>query len=426
MFLYNEESFKQTVKENKGISRIHCGVYRRDEDIFTDNLIWQVLEIPRGFVRLLNAYLDGRNNKTIVRINASGIRLDFDKDKIFCQFWSENSTAEPYVVQASEYLLMWDKYWKKIDELKGPQNYPYLITCSFDKTNNNPVSVSLTSKPCGVAENKLRIIDNQPVDRVKKNFGVCMSHITFESRDFGMRFIELIHVLKILGADKIHIYNRYVHPEVFEVMKYFEDRGFIEVYPFIEPQTITMGTTGTLQMNVLNDCFYRIRHLYKYIVVQDTDEVIMPSNSEDKNWNDLMTRILEHFKGSTFDSFPVANFYFPQNAKIEENKNVPEYFYMLQHIQRSIKPQPPGKSEKSFNIPDRIITLIAHYSLFCLNGSRCRRTRVPENIAQLNHYRDFVTGELLGKTVNDWKLWKFKDELVKAVNETLSATKFKP
>lgn len=411
--------------EQSQVSRKNCSRYPRDEDIFTDNLIWQVFELPRGFIRLLNAYLDDRNNHTIVRINASGMKLDLKKDKIFCQFWFEN-TEEPYVVQASEYLLMWDKYYKKI---KPNQNHPYLITCPLDKVHHKPTSVSISSKPCSRAENKLIIIDNQPLSGIKKKFGVCTSYITFESRDFGIRFVEWVHMLRILGADKLHIYNRFVHPDVYELLQFFEKSGFVEVLPFLEPREFKMGTTDTLQINMLNDCFYRNKNLYKYIVVQDTDEIILPVNEEDKNWNDLTSRILNHFKkDDDFDSYSAGNFYFSNNnlSDAQPLSDVPSYFYMLQHIQRSEKPQPPGRFEKSFNNPDRIVSLIAHYALYCLNEQRCKRTRIPENIAQLNHYREIVGSSFLGNVTKDKKLWRFKDQLIRDVNETLTATGYVP
>ena len=59
----------------------------KNEQIFTDNVIWQVLATKKGFVKLLNAYLDTRWNQTVVRILANGPKFTKRHVLIFCQLW---------------------------------------------------------------------------------------------------------------------------------------------------------------------------------------------------------------------------------------------------------------------------------------------------------------------------------------------------
>jgi hypothetical protein len=96
---------KLTLKSNSTI----CGRFPSEQDITLDNTIWQVLEISRGFVKLMNAYLDERQNQTVVRINANSIPLNISQDNIYCQFWFDDET-QPLIVKASEYALMWSTY----------------------------------------------------------------------------------------------------------------------------------------------------------------------------------------------------------------------------------------------------------------------------------------------------------------------------
>jgi hypothetical protein len=91
---------------NVGIKLIeNCDPHFPDEkDLFIDNFIWQILQSPSGHLRFLNAYLDTRPSKAVVRINSNGPKVYLEKIKVFCQFWYEkhNEKAELRVVQASE------------------------------------------------------------------------------------------------------------------------------------------------------------------------------------------------------------------------------------------------------------------------------------------------------------------------------------
>lgn len=108
-FFYTSKNDRELMNLNSS-----CGRYPRQEDIFTDNLIWQVLQTPSGFTYLLNAYLDARWNKTIVRVNAISRPLNITTQKLFCQFWFDEKSP-PAVIEASEYqktFLCGDLFWK--------------------------------------------------------------------------------------------------------------------------------------------------------------------------------------------------------------------------------------------------------------------------------------------------------------------------
>ena len=87
-----------------------CGRFPHEKDIFIDNMIWQVMEHPKGFVKIYNAYLDRRFNKTIVKVNVNGPLLSIKLDKIYCQFWLDADTVEPIIVRAVDFqLMMWQR-----------------------------------------------------------------------------------------------------------------------------------------------------------------------------------------------------------------------------------------------------------------------------------------------------------------------------
>lgn len=83
-----------------------CGRYPKEEDLLIDNTIWQVLDYQKGFVKILNAYLDTRPdrgvNSTVIRLNVISKMLN-ESDIFYCQFWFDGK-PDPTVVNATEVL----------------------------------------------------------------------------------------------------------------------------------------------------------------------------------------------------------------------------------------------------------------------------------------------------------------------------------
>jgi hypothetical protein len=65
-----------------------------------------------------------------------------------------------------------------------------------------------------------------------------------------------------------------------------------------------------------------------------------------------------------------------------------------------------------------------HYNS-TFNGS-CNKYKIDKTFSHLSHYREKFYGDESNKTISDNSTWKFKDELIEAVEETLKATSFKP
>ena len=87
------------------LEREDCGRYPTEKHVTLNSFVWQVLAIPKGVVNILNAYLDLRQNKSVVRINVNSVMLN-ELDAFHCQFWFENS-SKPTIIKATEVLLIW-------------------------------------------------------------------------------------------------------------------------------------------------------------------------------------------------------------------------------------------------------------------------------------------------------------------------------
>lgn len=144
--------------------------------------------------------------------------------------------------------------------------------------------------------------------------------------------------MRILGAEKIHTFARYFHPDLEKISKYYEQQDFLEVLPFKEPSGVSNAKLHVrdslfLELSVVNDCFYRVRNLYDYIAILDTDEIFLPVKTSDNDWHDLL---------KNFEDFPKTDgyairsvMYPPRDGKVHDS--IPEYYYMLQRTQVSLR-----------------------------------------------------------------------------------------
>jgi hypothetical protein len=93
--------------DEKDSRPLTCGRYPRKSEISYDNEVWQLLETSNGSVFLLNAYLDERWERKVVKINAIAPELS-KNERFFCQFWLDEATA-PFVTETTEFQTQWFK-----------------------------------------------------------------------------------------------------------------------------------------------------------------------------------------------------------------------------------------------------------------------------------------------------------------------------
>lgn len=236
--------------------------------------------------------------------------------------------------------------------------------------------------------------------------------------------------MRILGAEKVHFSYEYLHPDYFKIVQHFERQGLVESWPYFNPSGIKDAIKRNpqdwmLQVNMINDCFYRVINLYEFVAVIDFDEVFIPLNENDMNWQDMMKRI----NGSDDDDFYVfQNIRFPGFA-VNPQPDVPIYMHMLQNTQRMIKYKKNYKV-KSLVRSETVKFPHNHYALSCFHiNYKCKKHEVSEEVAQLSHYRSSdkdYKKVFVNETKPDLRISKFKDRLIKAVERTIKATGFKP
>lgn len=331
---------------------------------------------------------------------------------------------------------------------------PYIVTCRIPQIkglppNFYPTSVSLVDNRCQKASNSLRIINNRPP--VKKEFAVCVKGLDFLHEDLSVRMVEWIELLRLLGAQKIFLYELEVHANISKVLSHYQQEGIVELTKITLPgdQPNLVGFRHMYLKNKLthkrqnelipyNDCLYRNLYSYDYLALLDIDEVIMPLVHS--NWSSLMAQVQRESlqsKNYTRASYNVRNVYFLDDLGADEEamrheaheQGIPRYLHMMQHVYRSQNYTKPGQYVKCFHNTERVVSLHNHFPLNCFGT--CTTYSVPVELAHLQHYRKDCVGPLKKSckdfrqyTTRDTTIFRYKDELIGRATKVLSSLGF--
>ena len=432
--------------KNKGIGKNKtCAKYPNLYELVFNNVYWQTMYTSNGTFMLYGAYYDNRTLlqlKPIVRVLSMVDRLQLSL-KTYCHLWFEGE-KQPVIVQVNEYKYMWVSKW---GNYKQGILQPYLISCRIPQGYKHriPLSVSLVESPCNTATNNLRVTYENP--GAKKDFAVCVKGLDFLD-DWSIRMVEWLELLKLLGADKVFMYDLETHPNITKVLKYYQSTGFVDVRPITLPggqpnikgllHMYLKSKVNNKRQNELipyNDCLYRNMYRYKYLVLLDIDEVIMPVQTG--NWKELMQVVEEKslkIKNISRASYNVRNVYFLDDLLHSHGwfKSIPRFTHMLQHVFRTQNFTKPGQYVKCFHNPERVLTLHNHFPLACIGGG-CTSYPINTTDAQLQHYRsDCVStlkktcGQYRNHTVLDTTIWRYKDQLIQGASNVLNKLGFFP
>ncbi|XP_064119048.1 uncharacterized protein LOC135224065, partial [Macrobrachium nipponense] len=215
-----------------------------------------------------SAYYDDRKGRIIRVIGTTQTKKS---DRVWCKYWYSNSST-----------LIVNGAIKIIRENWNLKYSACFIACPLTIYKNGkqpippPESVSVMADPGGNATNKLRVMNlDVNKDEVKNGFAVCVKPLHFDYNNIN-QMIEFIELNKILGVEHFTLYNHTIGKDVDCILKRYSDLGLINILPWkldIKSQK-EIRTEGLFA--ALNDCLYRYMYQYKYILMIDLDEYIVP------------------------------------------------------------------------------------------------------------------------------------------------------
>ncbi|KAG0714438.1 hypothetical protein GWK47_014154 [Chionoecetes opilio] len=361
-----------------------------------------------------------------------------------CQFWFAGEEA-PVVTRVIEYRYVWIRTF---GNFKNGILQPYLMQCVIPPSHAHriPDSVSVVGKRCDKPMNNLRVVYNPPpTPGRKKDFAVCVKGLDIDN-DISVNIVEWLELMFLLGADKVFLYDYGSHPNITKVLRHYAARGKVDLkrltLPGVQPNVRGLTrryhkakVTNKRQNEIIpyNDCLYRNIARYKFIVLVDIDEVIMPRNAS--GWRELMQQVApKAMSGEAHprSSYYVRNVYFLDSMQEKQgwDRNVPRFMHMLQHVHRAINYTAPTSYIKAFHDTERVQTLHNHFPFSCLMNN-CSSISIPTTKAHLQHYRKDCVNDLRklcayyrNHTVMDQAILRYKEPLKRATLKTLRDLKF--
>ncbi|XP_053388128.1 uncharacterized protein LOC128551324 [Mercenaria mercenaria] len=204
-----------------------------------------------------------------------------------CQIWYTDPDNKVRSIQQTQ---------AKVVAPIGRNKYKYISTifaCPID-SEETPTHVSLVMHSCDNPLNLLRIRDVSKPIKYERRFTVCLSPV--HKFDALFKFVEWIELNRILGAEKILIYNHSTGVNVDDVIKYYLNMNIVEVINWKLPFPLSK-IEYFAQKSALNDCIFKNRNVSEFIINIDKDEFIIPHSENVLNWSQMIEKFDKNYAG---------------------------------------------------------------------------------------------------------------------------------
>ena len=264
-------------------------------------------------------------------------------------------------------------------------------------------------------------ISNRLDDKsIEPNIAVCVKPLHYEYNKV-FKLIEFIEMNGILGVTQFILYNHTVGPNVDCVLQKYIDSGVITMLSWnlnMESQK-EIRTEGLFA--ALNDCLYRTMNRYKYVLMIDIDELIVPyRHSNLLSMLKSMSKLNGHRTGAY--SFRNAFFYsqWPDDKSISDRMN-PFRLTTLLKTRRKTQLNIHKQRSKCIVIPENVVEMGNHFvweflpTKFMVN--------IDPKLGILHHYRVCEFGGddcIKANSVIERRAHFWKEKLITRVNTNIN------
>ena len=302
------------------------------------------------------------------------------------------------------------------------------ILCSIPPNPDVPESVSIISdeKNAQKSSNLLPVLHSKSggtgtFEVNSDEIGVCVKPMHYHYNK-TLELVEFLELNQLLGVTKFTFYSHTISEHVRCILKHYEQQGIVEVLPWdldIQSQK-EIRTEGIFA--ALNDCLYRNMNSFKYLMLTDFDEFIVPHTSINTTSIPQMLKHVEENSQKNGQTSTTSAYYF-QNAffylQFPDDSEAKYNLRVLQKTRRKTMFNPQRQRSKYICKPRNIKEVGNHFIWEFFKGSSLN---VPTKLGYLHHYRicEFG-GDDCVKAENhvDRTMFSFQDELFNRVKNVL-------
>ena len=372
---------------------------------------WQIYRANAVEVMTYSAFFDDRPAVGLLPSIRMMVVSHMPKNtEFYCHVWYAD-LSHPYVTKLA---VTKTGRGDVINKIKYEQS---LFSCALPSSYPVPSHVSLSTVPCKPSSIYLPVIHSVRTSW-EHEFGICVA-IAFGSVDTA-EFVEWMEFHRLLGVTEFNIYDGDISGDMDEVFQYYTRLGWLRVHKM--PPAVDEISYGAVKLSSpasLNDCMLRNVYRYRYMIVIDFDEFIVPKVK--LNYHDLLEEINKENKLSEpWMSYTFRNTYFLKDFEIDTAQ--PENAHTLRFRHRA-RPSRAFYAAKSFIDPRRCFSVFNHYCYIRFPKSDKKFSiDVRPDLAACHHYRkcNIKDCDTLKKedTLDDIML-SYKDKLVTRINTAL-------
>ena len=367
-------------------------------------------------VIVYSAYYDDRpilGHQAWVRILGVA-KLKERQTEVFCQLWYDGLLS-PYVTRAV-LLKTGRAHGYRFNRSSYVQ---YLVSCQLPWHKPVPSHVTLAADG-RCADSGIYLPIQRPFSGFgfEHEFGACVA-IAFGTVPVP-EFVEWVELNRLFGVTEFNIYDAGMR-NMTDIFEYYARIGILRVHrmpPAVHD--VTMDGVKLSSPASLNDCMLRNMYRYRFVVVIDFDEHIVPKL--DDTYRDMMVRIdADNRLPVPFHTYTFRNAYFFLDLlpDMTHSSSLRSAIYR-KRVEYSRK----GFSPKSFVDPRQCLSVFNHYCYHRLVQTGPAYLDVNSSIAACHHYRKCKLANngcrnIANESMIDDTAIRFKDRLQLAVEQVL-------